>query len=118
MRLLKFYGRFRDECLNENWFMSLDHARRTIETWRLDYNHYSPHQSLGYMTPAMYVATAARPSGALPPALWDLPHTGSEHPQEEVGRSKAPDATIPAACSDRAPLSCVLAAVMLRCRLT
>jgi putative transposase len=28
-------GRFRDECLNENWFGSLAEARRIIEAWRL-----------------------------------------------------------------------------------
>jgi len=29
-----FNGKFRDECLNENWFVSLDHARAVIATWR------------------------------------------------------------------------------------
>ena len=31
-----FNGRFRDECLNEHWFISLANARRTIEDWRID----------------------------------------------------------------------------------
>jgi putative transposase len=44
-------GRFQDKCLNENWFLSLDHARRMIEDWRVDYNHARPHSALGYMTP-------------------------------------------------------------------
>jgi putative transposase len=26
-----FHGKFRDECLNENWFLTLDDARETIE---------------------------------------------------------------------------------------
>jgi len=30
-----FNGRFRDECLNENEFISLAHARSIIEAWRL-----------------------------------------------------------------------------------
>jgi putative transposase len=30
--------RLRDECLNENWFMNLKHARDIIEDWRRDYN--------------------------------------------------------------------------------
>ena len=30
-----FNGRFRDECLNLHWFLSLADARRKIETWRL-----------------------------------------------------------------------------------
>jgi putative transposase len=50
-----FNGRFRDECLNENWFMSLDHARRIIETWRMDYNTERPHSSLGYLTPEEFI---------------------------------------------------------------
>jgi putative transposase len=33
-----FNGRLRDECLNQNWFMSLGHARRVVEEWRVDYN--------------------------------------------------------------------------------
>jgi putative transposase len=32
-----FNGRFRDECLNQNWFMSLGHARQVIEEWRVDW---------------------------------------------------------------------------------
>jgi putative transposase len=51
-----FNGRFRDECLNENWFMSLDHARRIIEAWRVDYNHARPHSALGYMTPEEFTS--------------------------------------------------------------
>jgi hypothetical protein len=33
-----FNGRLRDECLNINWFLSLDDARRKIEAWREHYN--------------------------------------------------------------------------------
>jgi putative transposase len=46
-----FNGRFRDECLNENWFMSLQEARNIIENWRIDYNENRPHGSLGGLTP-------------------------------------------------------------------
>lgn len=42
-----FNGRFRDECLNENWFTSLSHARALIETWRCEYNEERPKKSLG-----------------------------------------------------------------------
>jgi len=38
MYMESFNGRLRDECLNEHWFMSLDHARQVIEDWRIDYN--------------------------------------------------------------------------------
>lgn len=49
-----FNGRFRDECLNQHWFVNLAHARRVVETWRLDYNRARPHSSLGYLTPSEF----------------------------------------------------------------
>jgi transposase InsO family protein len=42
-----FNGKFRDECLNEHWFVDLHDARRIIETYRRDYNSYRPHSLLG-----------------------------------------------------------------------
>jgi putative transposase len=60
-----FNGKFRDECLNENWFSSLPEARQKIEAWRRDYNQVRPHSSLGYQTPEQFAARAAR--GASPP---------------------------------------------------
>lgn len=46
-----FNGKLRDECLNEHWFLSLPHAQRAIEDWRVDYNLNRPHSSLGNLTP-------------------------------------------------------------------
>jgi len=46
-----FNGKFRDECLNEHWFLSLAHARKVIESWRIEYNTERPHSSLGNLTP-------------------------------------------------------------------
>ncbi len=46
-----FNGKFRDECLNENWFISLDDARHKIEAYRTDYNEVRPHSSLDNQTP-------------------------------------------------------------------
>jgi putative transposase len=51
-----FNGKFRDECLNENWFQDLEDARQKIETWRPDYNTVRPHSALGNRTPAEYAA--------------------------------------------------------------
>ncbi len=34
-----FNGRFRDECLNEHWFTSLQHARVVVESWRRESFH-------------------------------------------------------------------------------
>ena len=46
-----FNGKFRDECLNENGFTSLEEARALIEEWRIHYNEQRPHSALGYKTP-------------------------------------------------------------------
>ncbi|HEV2715837.1 MAG TPA: IS3 family transposase [Terriglobales bacterium] len=54
-----FNGRLRDECLNANWFTSLQDARRKIETWRQDYNQQRPHSSLDYLPPAEFARTRA-----------------------------------------------------------
>lgn len=50
-----FNGKLRDECLNEHWFTSLDHARKAIEDWRLDYNRERPHSSLGNLSPEEFL---------------------------------------------------------------
>ena len=50
-----FNGKFRDECLNMEWFRSRAEARVIIEAWRQQYNHVRPHSSLNYMTPNEYV---------------------------------------------------------------
>jgi len=53
-----FNGKFRDECLNETTFASLQEARDIIEAWRNDYNHCRPHRSLGQLTPNEFAATS------------------------------------------------------------
>jgi putative transposase len=54
-----FNGKFRDECLSEHWFVDIHDARRTIETYRRDYNGYRPHSSLGGKTPEEFARCAA-----------------------------------------------------------
>jgi putative transposase len=51
-----FNGKFRDECLNEHWFISLEEAREIIEEWRNDYNNFRPHSSLDDLTPLEFAA--------------------------------------------------------------
>jgi putative transposase len=51
-----FNGRFRDECLNDNWFTSLPQARTLIAAWRRDYNEGRPHSALKYETPSEFAA--------------------------------------------------------------
>lgn len=54
-----FNGRFRDGCLNQHWFLSLDDAREIIDRWREHYNQVRPHSSLGYLPPGIYEKQAA-----------------------------------------------------------
>ena len=49
-------GTLRDECLDENWFESLEQARQAIATWRIDYNETRPHSSCGRIPPATFAA--------------------------------------------------------------
>jgi putative transposase len=49
----------RDELLNESLFFGLEHARSAIAEWAEDYNHFRPHSSLGYQTPACYAGIIA-----------------------------------------------------------
>jgi putative transposase len=46
-----FNGKFRAECLNVSWFLSLDDARSKCEAWRTDYKEVRPHSSIGNQTP-------------------------------------------------------------------
>ena len=62
-----FNGKFRDECLNEHWFTSLEEARRIIEEWRMHYNKERPHSALGYRTPEEF----AKMGGTVAPNLKD-----------------------------------------------
>lgn len=62
-----FNGRFRDECLNEHWFPSLQHARVIIDAWRREYNEERPKRSLGGLTPAAYAKTLIQKSVKLTP---------------------------------------------------
>jgi putative transposase len=46
-----FNGKFRDQCLNENAFFSIEHARDVINEWREIYNEFRPHRALKGKTP-------------------------------------------------------------------
>jgi putative transposase len=51
-----FDGKFRDECLSQHWFVSLEEARSVSEEWRVDYNERRPHSSVQHQTPAEFAA--------------------------------------------------------------
>ena len=56
-----FNARFRAECLNGSWFLSLEDAREKTDGWRRHYNSERPHSALGNLAPETFalVATAA-----------------------------------------------------------
>lgn len=50
-----FNARFRDECLNTQWFSTLAEAKDNIEDWRKEFNEQRPHSSLNYKTPKQFI---------------------------------------------------------------
>ena len=54
-----FNGKFRDSCLNQYGFRSLEEARQVIDEWREDYNEIRPHSPLGYQPPSVFARAVA-----------------------------------------------------------
>ena len=50
-----FNGKFRDECLNEHWFLTLQEAQLVIESWRREYNEERTHSGIGDLTPQEFI---------------------------------------------------------------
>lgn len=75
-----FNGRLRDECLNEEVFDSLAHARRVLARWRHDYNHVRPHSSLGGLNPVQARRATEISSGPAIAALAPAPVIGYKAP--------------------------------------
>ena len=67
-----FNGKFRDECLNIHWFLSLSHARELIAAWRHDYNTNRPHSALNQKAPREFALTFTAESGTGAAASYDL----------------------------------------------
>lgn len=57
-----FNGKFRTECLNAHWLLTLDDARSNMDAWREDYNTVRPHSAIGNKPPIslMKGSSAAR----------------------------------------------------------
>lgn len=70
-----FNGRFRDECLNENWFKDLAEVRQVARRWLRDYNHHRPHGSLGGLPPIEFAHRWAALQSATPPSAQPIEHT-------------------------------------------
>jgi len=66
-----FHNRLRDECLNQEMFLSVTEARVVIEEWRCFYNRVHPESRLGFKSPEDYARRSARPgllcAAAAPP---------------------------------------------------
>jgi putative transposase len=60
-----FNGRFRAECLNAHWFLTLDDARTKLEDWRRYYNEERPHGAIGQNAP---ITLHHRDGAASPPS--------------------------------------------------
>jgi transposase InsO family protein len=59
-----FIGKLRDELLNRELFLHIDELKYVVDRWRMDYNHYRPHSSLSYMSPAAFAASCIGPDSA------------------------------------------------------
>lgn len=59
-KIESFNGRLRDECLNQEWFTSLFHARCVLAAWKDDYNFVRPHSALNYQTPTQWAHNQLR----------------------------------------------------------
>ena len=46
-----FNSKFRQECLDAHWFLTLADAREKMEAWRRFYNEDRPHSAIGYNVP-------------------------------------------------------------------
>ena len=64
-----FNGRLRDECLNVEWFSSLEDARQKLAKFREHYNHQRPHSALADRAPAVFAALH-RPEQKASPQVW------------------------------------------------
>jgi len=103
-----FNGKFRDECLNEHWFLNLQEAQLVIEAWRRGYNEERTHSSIGDVTPMEFIhnywrapvcSSVLAGSGAVldsdPSHVWVSPTVGavavsrSDRCQSQGGLSRA-----------------------------
>lgn len=61
-----FNGKFRAECLNAHWFLTLEDARKKMEDWRRDYNEVRPHGAIGNKPPATLLHCIGATSPPMP----------------------------------------------------
>jgi len=61
-----FHSRLRSELLDAEIFENVREAQSLAASWQSDYNHYRPHSSLDYQTPAEFAAACAASAPATP----------------------------------------------------
>lgn len=83
-----FNGKFRDECMNEHWCVSLTDARAVIEAWRVDDNTVRPHSVLGERTPHQFVASTEVPPACIG-TFRDGPQPAVQGPADAQRRRKS-----------------------------
>jgi len=87
-----FNGRLRDECLNEHLLTSLSEARSLIEVWRVDYNTYRPHTSIGGLAPAIYAQQTRNRRPGSPELRMGSAHRAlNPEPKQERRRTDSPN---------------------------
>ncbi len=50
-----FNGKFRDECLYEHWFLTLQESQLVVEAWRREFNEERTHSAIGDVTPQEFI---------------------------------------------------------------
>lgn len=64
-----FNSRLRDECLNQEWFLSVAEARVVIQAWGRRYNRIHPHSRLGFLAPDTFARLWQQAQGTPPRVL-------------------------------------------------
>ena len=60
-----FNSRFRQECLNEHWLLSVADAQEKVDAWRNHYNAARPYSALGNLSPEDFVRAATATATAV-----------------------------------------------------
>jgi len=64
-----FHNRLQDDCLKQEWFLSVAEARVVIGAWRRRYNRLHPHSHLGFLSPNAFARLWKQREGAHPRVL-------------------------------------------------
>ena len=86
-----FNGRLRPECLNQHYFVTLQETKKIMEGWRLEYNTFRPHSSLGYHPPAPEAVPVkvAKPAATLSHVLVQLSGAGQVDKNQALSCERA-----------------------------